>query len=93
MHQLVEALQQTGQFIDSRRHQATILLAQELGLETDAVEQALSRRSHQTRAMAFDVIKQQQAIADRFYALGLINKPACVREAVWPFSSELRLLA
>ncbi|MFT4270004.1 MAG: aliphatic sulfonate ABC transporter substrate-binding protein [Pantoea sp.] len=93
VHQLVEALQQTGQFIDSRRHQAAMLLAQELGLETDAVERALSRRSHQTRSMAFEVIKQQQAIADRFYALGLINKPVRVREAVWQFSSGLRLLA
>lgn len=93
LHQLVEALQQTGQFIDSCGQQAAKLLALELGLETHAVERALSRRSHQTRSMSFEVIKQQQAIADRFYALGLINKPVRVRDAAWQFSSELRLLA
>ncbi|WP_459585874.1 hypothetical protein, partial [Enterobacter asburiae] len=29
------------------------------------------------------VIRAQQTIADRFYALGLIAKPVPVREAVW----------
>jgi ABC-type nitrate/sulfonate/bicarbonate transport system substrate-binding protein len=89
----VEALQHTGQFIDNHRKESAMLLAQELGLETHSVERALSRRSHQTRAMSFEVIKEQQAIADRFYALGLINKPVKVRDAVWQFSSALQLLA
>jgi aliphatic sulfonates family ABC transporter substrate-binding protein len=93
VHQLVEALQHTGQFIDNHRKESAMLLAQELGLETHSVERALSRRSHQTRAMSFEVIKEQQAIADRFYALGLINKPVKVRDAVWQFSSALQLLA
>ncbi|WP_416413443.1 aliphatic sulfonate ABC transporter substrate-binding protein [Pantoea sp. App145] len=93
VHQLVEALQQTGQFIDSHRQESAKLLSQELGLEIHSVERALSRRSHQTRAMAFEVIREQQTIADRFYALGLINKPVRVRDAVWQFSSTLRLLA
>jgi ABC-type nitrate/sulfonate/bicarbonate transport system substrate-binding protein len=38
------------------------------------------------------VIKEQQTIADRFYALGLINKPVRVRDAVWQFSSALALI-
>ncbi|MRT42771.1 aliphatic sulfonate ABC transporter substrate-binding protein [Enterobacteriaceae bacterium RIT702] len=92
LRQLVESLQQTGLFIDSHRHEASILLAQELGLEVASVERALTRRSHKTRAMAFEVIKEQQTIADRFYALGLINKPVRVRDAVWQFSSALALI-
>lgn len=92
LRQLVESLQQTGLFIDSHRHEASMLLAQELGLEIASVERALTRRSHKTRAMAFEVIKEQQTIADRFYALGLINKPVRVRDAVWQFSSALSLI-
>ena len=33
--------------------------------------------------MDLNVIRAQQSIADRFYALGLIAKPVPVREAVW----------
>ncbi|MDI9219550.1 aliphatic sulfonate ABC transporter substrate-binding protein [Pantoea sp. EA-12] len=93
VQQLVESLQQTGLFIDSHREEAAGLLAEELGLELASVERALSRRSHRTRAMAFEVIKEQQIIADRFYALGLINKPVRVRDAVWQFSTSLTLTA
>lgn len=89
--QLVESLQQTGLFIDEHRHQASVLLALELGLEVASVERALTRRSHKTRAMIFEVIKEQQIIADRFYALGLINKPVRVRDAIWQHSSALAL--
>jgi len=92
LRQLVESLQQTGLFIDSHRQEASMLLAQELGLEIASVERALTRRSHKTRAMAFEVIKEQQTIADRFYALGLINKPVRVRDAVWQFSSAITLI-
>lgn len=91
--QLIESLQQTGLFIDNHRHEAASLLAQELGLEVSSVERALGRRSHKTRAMAFEVIKEQQIIADRFYALGLINKPVRVRDAVWQFPSAVTLSA
>lgn len=41
------------------------------------------------------MIRAQQSIADRFYALGLINKPVSVREAVWygeAINSDLGLL-
>ena len=91
--QLIESLQQTGIFIDSHRHEAASLLAQELGLELSSVERALVRRSHKTRAMAFEVIKEQQIIADRFYALGLISKPVRVRDAVWQLPSAVTLSA
>ncbi len=93
VQQLVESLQQTGIFIDSHRHEAAGLLAQELGLDHSDVERALTRRSHKTRSMAFEVIKEQQIIADRFYALGLINKPVRVREAVWQSNNALSLTA
>jgi len=85
IQQVIEKLQHTGSFIDSSRQQAATLLAHELSLESEAVERALSRRSHKTRAMAFEVIREQQTIADRFYASGLISKPVRIRDAVWQY--------
>lgn len=80
---LVDALGKTGTFIDRQRHEAALLLSSELGLDTASLECALARRSHQTREMDLKVIRAQQTIADRFYALGLLNKPVAVRDAIW----------
>ena len=83
MQRLLHELTQTGQFIDSRREEAAGLLAAELGINVDSLALALARRSHRPRMMDLKVIRAQQTIADRFYALGLIGKPVSVREAVW----------
>ena len=71
------------------------LLSAELGLNAASLTRALSRRSHRPRPMDLNVIRAQQSIADRFYALGLIHKPVSVREAVWygeATNSDLGLL-
>ncbi|MEO3988966.1 aliphatic sulfonate ABC transporter substrate-binding protein [Pseudocitrobacter cyperus] len=80
---VVDALVRTGKFIDRQRHEAAQLLSSELGLATASLECALARRSHQTREMDLKVIRAQQTIADRFYALGLLSRPVAVREAIW----------
>lgn len=83
LHQLLAALVQTGSYIDAHRPEAAALLSAELGLSPQAVSHALQRRSHQTRRMDLSVIRAQQAIADRFFALGLLPKAVHVRDAVW----------
>lgn len=83
LHALIDALEQTGRYIDAHRADAADLLAAELGLAPEAVGRALGRRSHQTRRMDLTIIRQQQAIADRFYALGLLPRAIKVRDAVW----------
>lgn len=80
---IVAALVKTGKFIDRHRHEAAQLLASELGLDVGALACALARRSHQTREMDMQAVRAQQTIADRFYALGLLNRPVAVREAMW----------
>ena len=95
MQRLLAELAQTGQFIDRHREQAAGLLSAELGLNAASLTRALSRRSHRPRPMDLNVIRAQQSIADRFYALGLIHKPVSVREAVWygeATNSDLGLL-
>lgn len=83
LHQLMAALVQTGRFIDANRSDAASLLSAELGLPTESLTHALARRSHQTQRMDLAIIRYQQAIADRFYALGLIPRAIKVRDAVW----------
>ena len=95
MQRLFAELAQTGQFIDQHREEAAELLSAELGLNAASLTRALARRSHRPRTMDLKVIRAQQSIADRFYALGLINKPVSVREAVWygeATNSDLGLL-
>lgn len=83
LHSLLAALEQTGRYIDGNRKEASILLATELGLAPQALSDALVRRSHQTKRMDLAVIREQQTIADRFYALGLLPRAVKVREALW----------
>ena len=84
---LMQALQHTGRYIAAQPREAARHLSDELGLASASLELALSRRSHEIRAMDVQVIRQQQSIADRFYALGLLPKAIAVREAVWPLGS------
>jgi aliphatic sulfonates family ABC transporter substrate-binding protein len=83
LHTLMTSLEQTGRYIDANREEAAALLSAELGLETDSLLHALARRSHQTQRMDLTIIRDQQAIADRFYALGLLPRAIKVRDAVW----------
>ncbi|MCW1877422.1 sigma-54-dependent Fis family transcriptional regulator [Erwinia sp. INIA-01] len=83
LHTLLAALEQTGRYIDGNRKEASALLATELGLAPQALSDALVRRSHQTKRMDLAVIREQQTIADRFYALGLLPRAVKVREALW----------
>ncbi len=80
---VMSALEQTGRYIDNHRAEAAALLATELGLASRSLSLALSRRSHQTRPVDRQIIRQQQVIADRFYALGLLPRAIRVGDAVW----------
>jgi aliphatic sulfonates family ABC transporter substrate-binding protein len=84
LQHLLQALQHTGRYITAQPAEAARHLSSELGLASASLELALSRRSHEIRAMDLQVIRQQQSIADRFYALGLLPRAINVRDAVWP---------
>ncbi|CAI0730064.1 Transcriptional regulatory protein ZraR [Serratia entomophila] len=84
LQHIMQALQHTGRYIAAQPVEAARHLSSELGLATASLELALSRRSHETRVMNLQVIRQQQSIADRFYALGLLPRAINVRDAVWP---------
>lgn len=80
---VLDELKQTGIFIATYPENAAQLLSQELGLPQASLALALSRRQHEPRAINTTVMRDQQTIADRFYALGLLSKAIKIREVVW----------
>ncbi|NDL61684.1 sigma-54-dependent Fis family transcriptional regulator [Acerihabitans arboris] len=83
LRQIIQLLQQTGRYITASPAEAAHYLSIELGLPPASLQCALARCSHETRAIDAHVIREQQKIADRFYALGLIPKAISIRKAVW----------
>lgn len=58
-------------------------LAEVFGMKAGDVETAMRRLAHGTHRIDRAVVGEQQRIADRFYALGLLPRAITVREAVW----------
>lgn len=83
LKQILQQLQHTGEQIDVSQQAAAHCLAEELMLPEPALRQALARRHHQVFPMNTQIVRSQQAIADRFYARGLIPKTIQIRDAVW----------
>lgn len=53
------------------------------GVELAAIERAVGRSKFAVVPVTDQVIAAQQAVADRFYRLGLLPKPVVVRDIVW----------
>jgi aliphatic sulfonates family ABC transporter substrate-binding protein len=58
-------------------------LSSELGIDASSLEIAIRRLTHGAKPLDLGVVREQQKIADRFYALGLIPRAVAVRDAVW----------
>ena len=86
---ILRILRQNGAWTDNHPEQAATLLAAEYGMAPPELWQAFSRCQHSIAEMTPPVIHQQQMIADRFYALGMLSRPVRIRSAVW--SAENRI--
>ena len=58
-------------------------LAAVTGVPLDVQTVAANRASFAIGPVTDQIIETQQAVADRFYKLGLIPKPIAVRDIVW----------
>lgn len=74
IHILYEELRRTGQWVKQNPKEAASFLAPLWGLDAPTVELANSRRSYDVRVVQPDSLKEQQAIADAFFAEGLLPK-------------------
>jgi sulfonate transport system substrate-binding protein len=79
----IEALAETASWAETHRDEVAKSLAEVTGVDLDIQTVAAERSSFAIGRVTDDLIKTQQAVADRFHRLGLIPKPIVVREAVW----------
>jgi aliphatic sulfonates family ABC transporter substrate-binding protein len=79
---LLEQLRAAGLHAASEPAKAAQDLAAKIGVDAAALKIAFRRLTHGPRPLSREVISEQQRIADRFYALGLLPRAISVRRAV-----------
>jgi sulfonate transport system substrate-binding protein len=72
-----------GVWADSHHEEVAKAQAEATGVDIEAIRRFVDRSNYRVVPVDGDVIKSQQAVADRFARLGLIPKPVNVREIVW----------
>ncbi len=83
LNEVIATLAETAQWAEANRGSVAKSLAEVTGIDLDIQTIAANRSSFAIGKISDDIVKTQQAVADRFYKLGLIPKPIVVREAVW----------
>lgn len=79
---LLDQLREAGLYVANQPVEAATLLAAKIGVEADSLKIAFTRLAHGPRPLSPEVIWEQQRIADRFYALGVLPRAISVRAAV-----------
>lgn len=72
-----------GQWADGHHEEVAKAQAEATGVDIEAVRRFVDRSTYRIVPLDDDVIRSQQAIADRFTRLSLIPKPVNVSEIVW----------
>jgi sulfonate transport system substrate-binding protein len=83
LRDVVDTLAQTAVWAEANRDQVAKSLADVTGVDLEIQTIAAKRSSFAIGKVTEDIIATQEAVADRFYRLGLIPKPIVVRDAVW----------
>jgi sulfonate transport system substrate-binding protein len=80
---VIATLGQAAAWAEAHRDRVAQSLAQVTGLDLEIQTIAANRSAFAIGPLTDDIITTQQAVADRFYKLGLIPRPIAVRDAVW----------
>jgi sulfonate transport system substrate-binding protein len=75
-----------GVWADQHHEEVAAAQADATGVDLDAVRRFVDRSIYRVVPVDDDVIRSQQAVADRFARLGLIPKPINVAEIVWKWT-------
>jgi aliphatic sulfonates family ABC transporter substrate-binding protein len=78
-----DELTRASAWIDAHRDEAAHQFAEASGVSYEAQKRSVGRAEFNFTPMTDDVIAQQQAVADRFFHLGLIPRQVHVRDIVW----------
>ena len=81
--EIIEGLAEAARWAEAHRDAVAASLAAVTGVPLDVQTVAANRASFTIGPVSDDIIATQQAVADRFHALGLIPKPIVIRDIVW----------
>ncbi|HUD88703.1 MAG TPA: aliphatic sulfonate ABC transporter substrate-binding protein [Xanthobacteraceae bacterium] len=80
---LNEEIAKATKWAGEHRDETAELFAEASGVDLAAQQKAVARAEFSFGPLDDKAIAQQQAVADRFYRLGLIPTPVAVRDIVW----------
>jgi sulfonate transport system substrate-binding protein len=72
-----------GRWADTHHEEVAKAQADATGVDLEATRRFVDRSNYRVVPVDDEVIKTQQAVADRFTKLGLIPKPVKVSDIVW----------
>jgi len=75
-----------GKWADSHHEEVAKAQSEATGVDIAAVKRFVARSNYHVVPLDDEVVKSQQAIADRFTKLGLIPKPVNVSDIIWKWS-------
>jgi sulfonate transport system substrate-binding protein len=81
--EVIDGLAEAARWAEAHRAEVAAALAAVTGVPLDVQTVAANRASFVIGPVTEEIIATQQAVADRFYKLGLIPRPIAVRDAVW----------
>jgi sulfonate transport system substrate-binding protein len=81
--QLNNIFAREAEWAESHRDEVAERLHEATGVDLEAVRRAVGRMTFRMVPLSADTVAYQQAVADRFYKLGLIPKPVAVQDIVW----------
>lgn len=79
---ILEELQNADQWANKNKEEVSEILAKELGLDVEPLQQANERRTFGVQKMDDTIISSQQQLADTFYKAGLLENEISVQDAV-----------
>ncbi len=85
---VIGILQNAAAWAEAHRDDVGRLMAAITGVDVEIQTVAARRSSFVIGRLTDDIIATQQAVADRFFKLGLIPRAIAVREAVWTASQS-----
>src|SRR5450631_111189 len=75
-----------GVWADSHHAEVIKAQAEATGVDVEAITRFVNRSTHRVVPIDDEIVRRQQAVADRFTRLGLIPKPITVSEIVWTWT-------
>jgi sulfonate transport system substrate-binding protein len=85
---IIDVLQESATWAETHRDDVGRLMAEITGVDVEIQTVAARRSSFAIGTLTDDIVATQQAVADRFFKLGLIPRAVTVREAVWTASQS-----